>query len=44
MQVRVWDYSGQTNLTILNERNKIAKESQRQSDQEVNDCHLVWLL
>lgn len=33
--VRIWDFSGQTNLYFTNERNKFTKDFQRQSDQEI---------
>ncbi|XP_075484454.1 LOW QUALITY PROTEIN: ubiquitin carboxyl-terminal hydrolase 8-like [Primulina tabacum] len=31
----VWDFSGQTTLLFLNDKNKISKESQRQTDQDL---------
>ncbi|KAK1270161.1 Ubiquitin carboxyl-terminal hydrolase 8 [Acorus gramineus] len=34
-QVRLWDFSGQTSLILMNERNKLLQDGQRQPDQEV---------
>ncbi|XP_073150353.1 ubiquitin carboxyl-terminal hydrolase 8 [Henckelia pumila] len=31
----VWDFSGQTTLLFLNDKNKISKESQKQADQDL---------
>ncbi|XP_057808071.1 ubiquitin carboxyl-terminal hydrolase 8 isoform X2 [Salvia miltiorrhiza] len=33
--LRVWDLSGQTMLLLLNDKNKILKESQKQTDQDL---------
>ncbi|XP_058105702.1 ubiquitin carboxyl-terminal hydrolase 8-like isoform X1 [Magnolia sinica] len=33
--IRIWDFSGQTNLYFVGERNNISKDCQRQSDQEI---------
>ncbi|KAF6169981.1 hypothetical protein GIB67_034373 [Kingdonia uniflora] len=33
--LRIWDFSGQTTLFFMNDRNKILKDSQRQPDQEI---------
>ncbi|KAK4856879.1 hypothetical protein QYF36_022271 [Acer negundo] len=33
--VRIWDFSGQTILYLMNDKNKFSKECQRQSDQEI---------
>ncbi|XP_038706727.1 ubiquitin carboxyl-terminal hydrolase 8 isoform X1 [Tripterygium wilfordii] len=33
--LRIWDFSGQTTLFFLNGKNKIPKDCQRQSDQEI---------
>ncbi|XWS73790.1 hypothetical protein CRYUN_Cryun02cG0159600 [Craigia yunnanensis] len=34
-QLRIWDFSGQTTLYFVNERNRFLKDCQRQSDQEI---------
>ncbi|KAK1309813.1 Ubiquitin carboxyl-terminal hydrolase 8 [Acorus calamus] len=34
-QVRLWDFSGQTSLILMNERNKLLQDGQRQPDQEI---------
>ncbi|KAK8596042.1 hypothetical protein V6N13_000704 [Hibiscus sabdariffa] len=34
-QFRIWDFSGQTALYFMNERNEFLKDSQLQSDQEI---------
>ncbi|KAA3455429.1 ubiquitin carboxyl-terminal hydrolase 8 [Gossypium australe] len=34
-QLRIWDFSGQTALYFVNERDRFLKDSQRQSDQEI---------
>lgn len=42
LQLRVWDLSGQTMLLLLNDKNKILKESQKQIGQDVsNRFHLL---
>ncbi|KAL0436235.1 UNVERIFIED_CONTAM: Ubiquitin carboxyl-terminal hydrolase 8 [Sesamum radiatum] len=33
-KLRVWDFSGQTTLLFLNDKNKILKESQKQTEQD----------
>ncbi|KAL8501040.1 hypothetical protein ACS0TY_020567 [Phlomoides rotata] len=33
--LRVWDFSGQTTLLLLNDRNKILKEPQKQTEQDL---------
>ncbi|KAK1588053.1 hypothetical protein Q3G72_019438 [Acer saccharum] len=33
--LRIWDFSGQTTLYLMNDKNKLSKECQRQSDQEI---------
>ncbi|PIN07052.1 Ubiquitin C-terminal hydrolase [Handroanthus impetiginosus] len=33
--LRVWDFSGQTTLLFLNDKNKILKESQKQTEQDL---------
>ncbi|KAK4492297.1 hypothetical protein RD792_003100, partial [Penstemon davidsonii] len=33
--LRVWDFSGQTTLLFLNDKNKISKESQKQTEQDL---------
>ncbi|KAA8550136.1 hypothetical protein F0562_001848 [Nyssa sinensis] len=33
--LRIWDFSGQTTLFFLNDKNKLVKEAQRQSEQEI---------
>ncbi|XP_010247842.1 PREDICTED: ubiquitin carboxyl-terminal hydrolase 8 [Nelumbo nucifera] len=33
--LRIWDFSGQTNLFFINDRSKLPKDGQRQSDQEI---------
>ena len=37
MQMRIWDFSGQTTLFFSDDKSKFAKETQRQSEQEVSD-------
>lgn len=34
-QIRIWDFSGQTSLYFMNEKNKMTRDCQRQSDQEM---------
>ncbi|XVF47045.1 hypothetical protein PTKIN_Ptkin03bG0077700 [Pterospermum kingtungense] len=34
-QLRIWDFSGQTTLYFVNERNRFLKDCHRQSDQEI---------
>ncbi|EOY33223.1 hypothetical protein QUC31_019057 [Theobroma cacao] len=34
-QLRIWDFSGQTTLYFVNDRNRFLKDCQRQSDQEI---------
>lgn len=36
LQLRVWDLSGQTMLLLLNDKNKILKDSQKQIEQDVS--------
>ncbi|XP_058086865.1 ubiquitin carboxyl-terminal hydrolase 8-like isoform X2 [Magnolia sinica] len=33
--IRIWDFSGQTNLYFVNEQNRTSKDCQHQSDQEI---------
>lgn len=35
LQLRIWDFSGQTALYCLNDQNKTMKDSERQSEQDV---------
>lgn len=42
VQLRIWDFSGQTTLFFTNEKNKFLKDCQRQSDHDVS-CTSVWL-
>lgn len=37
LQLRVWDLSGQTMMLLLNDKNKILKESQKQTEQDVSN-------
>lgn len=37
LQLRVWDFSGQTMLLLLNDKNKNLKESQKQAEQDVRN-------
>ncbi|KAK4409132.1 Ubiquitin carboxyl-terminal hydrolase 8 [Sesamum angolense] len=50
--LRVWDFSGQTTLLFLNDKNKILKESQKQTEQDpllelqvygLSDSLVPWL-
>lgn len=36
VQLRIWDFSGQTALIFTNEKNKFLKDGQRQSDHDVS--------
>lgn len=36
VQLRLWDFSGQTRLFFLNDENKFLKESQKQPEQDVS--------
>ena len=42
VQLRIWDFSGQTALFFINDKTKFPKDCQQQSDQEVSVFYFIF--